>query len=168
MKPQSRRSGLLIRELPEELVVYDQQRHRAHCLNRTAAAVFRHADGTRTLAELARLLDPAAPSPAVEGVVTLALARLAEADLLEGPAAEPPSGEGLTRREVARRVGIAAAILLPAVATIVAPTPAEAAATCAVGAGACAGKPDGTPCTCSVPPCTGSCVSNLCTDPPGC
>ena len=54
MKPQSRRSGLLIRELPDELLVYDQEQHRAHCLNRTAALVFRHADGTRTAAELAR------------------------------------------------------------------------------------------------------------------
>ena len=51
MKPQSRRSGLLIRELPDELLVYDQEQHRAHCLNRTAALVFRHADGTRTLAD---------------------------------------------------------------------------------------------------------------------
>jgi hypothetical protein len=167
MKPQSRRSGLLIRELPDELVVYDQQRHRAHCLNRTAAAVFRHADGTRTVADLARLLDPDAPAPAAEEMVTLALARLAEADLLEDAVAAAPSREGLTRREVARRVGIAAAILLPAVATIVAPTPAEAAATCATD---CTGKIDGTPCcggssSCICPNCVApacACVSQTC------
>ncbi len=165
MRPRSRRSGLLIRELPDELLVYDRERHRAHCLNRTAAAVFRHADGTRTVAELARLLAPETSEPAVEGVVTLALARLAEADLLERPATAVAPAEGLTRREVARRVGIAAAILLPAVATIVAPTPAEAGASCVTD---CAGQINGTPCCdsmncfCTCPTTTCACVSQTC------
>lgn len=156
MKPQSRRSGLLLRELPDELVVYDQERHTAHCLNRTAALVFRHADGTRTPAELSAL-----PGADAE-VVRLALAQLEDAGLLEPSAAEPAAqaAEGMSRREVARRMGIAAAILLPAVATIVAPTPAEAAATCVTS---CSGQPNGTPCTClGENPCFRSCVSGLC------
>lgn len=140
MKPQTRRSGLLIRELPDELLVYDQEQHRAHCLNRSAALVFRLADGTRTAAELARV-------PGVnEEVVTLALEQLAASGLLE-PVASITDTEavqaGMTRRDVARRVGLAAAILLPAVATILAPTPAEAAATCVTN---CSGQPNGTTC----------------------
>jgi hypothetical protein len=158
MRPVARRGGLLIRELPDELLVYDQEQHRAHCLNRTAAQVFRHADGTRTVGELALLLGPEAG----ETVVEAALARLDEAGLLEGGAPPP----GLSRREVVRRVGIGAAILLPAVASIVAPTPAEAAATCATN---CTGKPDGTPCTCfGADPCTATCTSDSCSDGGGC
>ncbi len=156
MRPQTRRSGLLLRELPDELLVYDQERHTAHCLNRTAALVFRHADGTRTLDELQAL-------PGLDaGAVRLALEQLREAGLLEAQAAGAgaPASEGMSRREVARRVGIAAAILLPAVATIVAPTPAEAAATCVTS---CSGQPNGTPCTClGENPCFRSCVSGLC------
>ena len=53
MKPVARREGVLVRELTGELLVYEQREHRAHCLNRTAAAVFRNADGTRTVADLA-------------------------------------------------------------------------------------------------------------------
>jgi len=161
MKPQTRRSGLLIRELPDELLVYDQEQHRAHCLNRTAALVFRHADGTRTAAELARL--PGAD----DEVVTLALDQLAGAGLLEVQASDtdPEISAGMSRRDVARRVGLAAAILLPAVASIVAPTPAEAAATCVTS---CAGKTPGTPCTSfSANPCTETCASSSggsCTD----
>jgi len=161
MKPQTRRSGLLIRELPNELLVYDREHHRAHCLNRTAALVFRHADGSRSLAELARV-----PGADAE-VVTLALEQLAAAGLLEAaaPGTDAASCAGLSRRDVARRVGLAAAILLPAVVSIVAPTPAEAAATCVTN---CAGKPPGTPCTSfGANPCTETCASSSagsCTD----
>lgn len=157
MKPQSRRSGLLIRELPGELLVYDREQHRAHCLNQTAALVFRHADGTRTVAELGRLLEP--EGAAHEPLVTLALDQLTEAGLLEttpkAPEATPPAA-GMSRRDVARRMGLAAAILLPAVVSIVAPTPAEAAATCVTD---CLTplQPPGQACTTTVPPCLEAC-----------
>jgi len=150
MRPVARRTGLLVRELPDELLVYDNERHRAHCLNRTAAQVFRHADGSRTLPDLALLLAPRADPAEGEAAVQMALAELDEAGLLDG---EPT---GLSRRELVRRVGIGAAILLPAVASIVAPTPAEAAASCVTS---CQGKPQGTPCTSfGASPCTASCA----------
>jgi hypothetical protein len=124
--------------------------------------VFRNADGTRTVADLARLVAPEADRPAGEAVVGEALARLAEAGLLEGGTA----AAGWSRREVVRRVGIGAAILLPAVASVVAPTPAEAAATCV---SRCAGKADGTPCSCfGANPCTATCVSDSCSDGGAC
>jgi hypothetical protein len=162
MRPVARRDGLLIRELPGELLVYDLERHRAHCLNRTAAAVFRHADGTRTASDLALVVAPEAAPEAGVSLVELALGQLGGAGLLEDVSAAP----GLSRRELVRRAGIAAALLLPAVASVVAPTPAEAAATCAIS---CVGKADGTPCTCfSADPCTATCVSDSCSDGGGC
>ena len=42
MKPRARTEGLVVTELPDELLVYDLERHRAHCLNPTAALVFKH------------------------------------------------------------------------------------------------------------------------------
>jgi hypothetical protein len=158
MKPVARRDGLLTRELKDELLVYARDEHRAHCLNRTAATVFRNADGTRTVADLARLVAPEADRTAGEAVVGEALARLAEAGLLEGGTA----AAGWSRREVIRRVGIGAAILLPAVASVVAPTPAEAAATCVCN---CTGKPNGTPCnSLGLTPCTATCAADSCSD----
>ena len=158
MKPVARRDGLLTRELPDELLVYERDEHRAHCLNRTAAVVFGHADGTRTITDLALVVAPDVDRATAESVVAEALARLGEAGLLEG---EPPAS-GWSRREMVRRVGIGAALLLP----VVAPTPAEAAATCVSN---CAGKPNGTPCSCAFAnPCTDTCVSNSCSDGGGC
>jgi len=168
MKPETRRSGLLVRELPDEVVVYDLEQHRAHCLNRTAALVFKHADGTRTRADLARVLGPGGS----DEVVKLALEELSAAGLMEPQPTEPvaASSEAMGRREVARRIGLAAAILLPAVATVVAPTPAEAAATCVTD---CGGKLPGTLCssfganpcteTCSVG-CGATCSTGACSD----
>ena len=164
MKPLARRERLLIRELADELLVYDQADHRAHCLNRTAATVFRHADGTRTAAEIARLVAPEGADG--EPAVAEALARLAEAGLLE----KGPSPASLSRREAMRRAGLGAAVLLPAVASIVAPSPAEAAATCIYiqqNPTGCTGQ-SGTPCSCYGLPgsaCSGTCLpTDTCSD----
>lgn len=162
MKPVARRDGLLTRELPDELLVYERDEHRAHCLNHTAARVFRNADGRRTVGDLARLVAPGVDPSAGEAVVAEALARLADAGLLEGGTA----ATGWSRREVVRRVGIGAAVLLPVVVSIVAPTPAEAAATCV---SSCAGRADGTPCSCfGANPCTATCASDSCGDGGSC
>lgn len=166
MKPVARRDGLLTRDLKDELLVYARDEHRAHCLNHTAATVFRNADGTRTVADLALLLAPQGDPAAGEAVVGETLARLAEAGLLEGG----PAAAGWSRRDVVRRVGLGAAILLPAIVSVVAPTPAEAAATCCASPScSCATEADGTPCTCfGANPCTATCVSGSCSDGGSC
>jgi hypothetical protein len=162
MKPVARREGVLVRELSGELLVYERGEHRAHCLNRTAAAVFTNADGTRTVADIARLVAPGGDPAEGRAAVEDALARLGEAGLLEIGAVEA----GLSRREWVRRVGVGAAVLLPAVASIVVPSPAEAAATCV---SCCTGKSDGTPCSSwGASPCTATCVSDSCSDGGSC
>jgi hypothetical protein len=47
---------LLAQDVGDELVVFDERRYVAHRLNRTAAAVWRLADGQRTIADLAASL----------------------------------------------------------------------------------------------------------------
>ncbi len=136
MKPLVRREGVVIRDLADETLVYDRERHRAHCLNREAAAVFRLCDGERSAAEIASLLGEPADLRAREALVTAALRQLAEAQLLANgsgspqvpPADAPMDIADLPRRELLRRVGTA--LLVPAIATIVAPTPAQAASVC--------------------------------------
>ena len=56
MKPHARKEGLVVKELPDELLVYDLERHRAHCLNPTAALVWKHSDGQTSVEEIATLL----------------------------------------------------------------------------------------------------------------
>ena len=40
MLPKARQEQLTVRELPDETVVYDLARHKAHCLNPTAALIW--------------------------------------------------------------------------------------------------------------------------------
>lgn len=148
-RPTARRDGLLLREIDDELVIYDETTHRAHCLNATAVLVWRSCDGERTVAELARLIARETGLPEDEAPVLLALRELATAGLL-GEEVQPADIPDLGRREALRRLGrtAAAAVLLPAVVSIVSPTPAEAASCLATDAA----------CTSSSQCCSGLCL----------
>ena len=127
VRPRARTEGLVVRDLPGEIVVYDRDSHQAHCLNRTAALVFRNADGRRTVGDLARLLATDTGTQVDQDVVRATLDRLREASLLEayaddtGPRVVAPAGTAPadgSRREMLRRVGLGAAALLPVVTSI--------------------------------------------------
>ena len=82
MFPRARRDRLLIREMGEEIVVYDLERHRAHALSRSATLVWRLCDGQKSIAELAAALEHELHSEVDDEVVWLVLNRLAQAHLL--------------------------------------------------------------------------------------
>jgi hypothetical protein len=124
--PRARSEGLLVEELDDELLIYDLERHRAHCLNRAAALVWRGCDGRRAPAELAELLRAALGAEVDEPVIEMALARLADAHLLDRvPRA---ATRGPSRRQVVRSLA-----LLPVVTSILAPSAAQAASCVGLG-----------------------------------
>jgi hypothetical protein len=136
-RPRARKEGLLIRDLGDEVVVYELESHRGHSLNRTAALVWRACDGRRSVAAIAARLGRELGAPPDAHLVRYTLRRLQEARLLDPGTREAAT---LTRRQVARRVGQLA--LLPVVVSLLAPSPSEAA-TCAAD---CTGQADGTDC----------------------
>ncbi len=126
--PKARDEGLVVERIENELLVYDRERDRAHCLNATAALVFGHCDGRHTVAELATKLSAETGRAVDEDVVGRAVKRLSDAHLLVEPVAGRV-GADWSRRQVIRKMGIAgagAAAALPIVKSIVAPTPARA------------------------------------------
>lgn len=139
MLPVARQDQLLVEEVGEGLVIYDQERDRAHSLNRTAAAVWRRCDGRTGVRELAAALSLELRTDVGEDVVRLALARLDGARLLLDGL--PAASRRVTRRELLRRVGLAgaAAAMLPVVASVTAPTPLAAQSPGCI--------PTGEPCT---------------------
>ena len=128
MKPRARRNGLLSEHLDDELIVYDPDGDRGHCLNRTAALVWRHADGERTVADLAAILRVELDPVADENLVWHALDRLNAAHLLEEPRPRSAQDARASRREFVRKVGLVgvASLLLPMVTSVTAPAPAQA------------------------------------------
>lgn len=128
MLPRARTEGLTVEPLDDDLLVYDLDRARAHRLNPTAALVWRHADGSRSVSELAAILRRDLDAVADENLVQCSLDRLAAAQLLEGAAARSSEAARASRREFVRKVGAVGALslLLPVVTSIAAPTPAQA------------------------------------------
>ena len=155
--PRMREQRLVVDELPDEVLVYDLDRHKAHCLNRTAALVWRRCDGKTGPKEIARRLQSELDQPFNEELVWLALRQLNKIHLLAEPIVLPPKLAGMSRREMVRALGIAAAVPL-VITSIVAPT-AGAAATCAHTGQSCSSLPCCNGCTCGTSPkqCAGTC-----------
>src|SRR6188768_2273634 len=73
----------VVTDLVDETLVYDLRNHRAHCLNRVAAIVWRHCDGQSTVSQVVQRLQVEARIPADEGVVVHALEGLRKSELVE-------------------------------------------------------------------------------------
>jgi hypothetical protein len=110
--------------LGDEASVYDWARAQVHALNPIAACVWRHCDGATSPDTMAAVLHQVLEIAEAEAVVDLTLRQLAHLHLLEGPVASGGDRPPTTRRWLLRR-GVAAA-MLPAIYSIVAPSPVEA------------------------------------------
>lgn len=145
MLPHARQDQLIVQAVMDETLVYDLRSHRAHCLNQTAAFVWRSSDGKTPVAGLAEKLRAqdarfaGAADSSMEEVVALALQQLDAIGLLN-PQPAPAVAARISRREVARRLGVVGglAALVPAITSITAPTAAMAASpTCIANGKAC-------------------------------
>ncbi|MGH7787876.1 MAG: PqqD family protein [Candidatus Binatia bacterium] len=124
-RPKARSQGLTVQELDSELMVYDETAARAHCLNATAAMVWRYCDGNTTVAAMAARLGADAGASVDDAIVLLALSDLGDRGLLERPVRGHVGGT-VSRRQALVRLGATAGILLPMITSIVAPTSAAA------------------------------------------
>jgi hypothetical protein len=119
--PQARVADLVTRDLPDEVLVYDLKRHKAHCLNQTAALIWKYCDGSHTIKEIATLVEKDMNAPVSEEVIWHGIDRLNKANLL---LKRIPPPVDVSRRKL---LGLAATLSLPMVVSIVAPTAAQAA-----------------------------------------
>jgi hypothetical protein len=114
------------RDLGDELLVYDLERHKAYCLNRVAMQVFRHCDGETTIPDMALRVGSAIGMPVDEQAVRLGLVRLEKAHLVDNPVSLTLRS---SRREMLRTLGRAAVVVVPVVTALTVPTSAQAANT---------------------------------------
>ena len=126
--PVARKTGLVIQEVPDEVLVYDMETNKAHCLNRTAAMVWRSCDGTRSVSDIAAHLGSISGESVTDDLVWLAIDQLNSNDLLEKKIHADLNG--LSRREVIKRIGLTSMVALPVIASLVAPPTALASASC--------------------------------------
>lgn len=118
------RPGVLVTPVADEALAWDPHSGRAHRLNPAGATVLRHCDGTSTADQAVRDLGSGhdLPPDAAREALGHHLSRLHRAGLLD-PAA--PAPERPSRRQFLARWGVAAAVLLPTMASLSAPAAAN-------------------------------------------
>ncbi len=147
-----KRKKLIARTIEDELLLFDEETSTAHCLNGIAGEMWMACERKSSAGEVTDFLRARWPDIEKE-VVWASLSRMAAAGLLE----ETTDQEKIStdRRELIRKLGFTAALVLPIVITSVLIPPAASAASCGILLSQCgAGKP---PC------CSGlQCLVGLC------
>lgn len=131
--PVARRTDVVVQELGEEVLVYNLQNNKAFCLNETSALVWKLCDGTNSVSDIQRLASQQVSAPVPADMVWLAIDGLRKENLLESSDNIPVAFEGMTRREVMKKVGLATVVALPIVSSLVAPAAAQAQSCAAPG-----------------------------------
>jgi hypothetical protein len=127
--PVARKQGLVVQEMPEEVLIYDLDTNKAHCLNKTAAFVWKSCDGNKSVADITKSFESDFGSPVQEDLVWLAIEQLNDKNLLSESL--QTNFKGQNRREVIKKIGFASVVAIPIVASLTAPSSALASASCA-------------------------------------
>ncbi|HBB89834.1 MAG TPA: hypothetical protein DC047_19690 [Blastocatellia bacterium] len=153
--PLARTEQLIVKEVDDEVLVYDLKTDQAHCLNKTAALVWKNCDGSKSVGDISLSLAESG-AQLDQDMIWMALAELKRFELVSHVPTRSNVVGGMGRRQMMRNVGIAAAAL-PMIVSIIAPTPAQAASnigfhqpccggdTCAPGT-SCVSHPTTPPC----------------------
>ena len=127
--PRSIQSRVSSQRVGAETLVYDESRHQAFCLNQSSSVIWRLANGERTLAEIRAAASLELETLVSEEFVLFALDELRRDGLVE-PLMTAKDRPTISRRILLQRLGAGSALLLPAVASIIAPTAAQAYSGC--------------------------------------
>jgi hypothetical protein len=148
--PQARADHLPVQELDDELLIYDLDQHKAHCLNLTAALIWIRCDGKTSARDMAQALKKELDTSVDEDIIRQGIKQLEQAHLLV-------NGKNQTlrasRRNMMRKAGSLATVALPLIISIVAPESVEAGSCVALG---------GNGCSTSRPCCAGVCLAGRC------
>ena len=119
------RHNISVQHIGPEILVYDERRHKAFCLNATSAAIWSMCDGEHTVAQIAASATVKLANAISDDMVLFGLCELRTDGLLE-PSISSPTAPQFSRRLMLQRLGTGTAMMLPAIAAIMAPTAAQA------------------------------------------
>ncbi len=124
IEPLARKIDLLSEEVSGERVIYDIRRKKAHQLNSTLTWIWNSCDGHTSVERMTEGFEHRFGVANSRDILIEGLKQLESCELLDVPTELPDvqaSEPSMTRRSV-----MASAILMPAVVSIIAPTPADA------------------------------------------
>src|SRR5258708_28538539 len=117
--PIARENALVVQEMPDEVLIYDLDANKAHCLNHSAATVWKFCNGNNSVLDIVREFEVNNEGKVTEDFVWLAIDQLNEKGLLANDIA--PRFQGQSRRRVLKTIGLASLVALPVIASLVAP-----------------------------------------------
>ncbi len=124
--PLGRKEELVVQDMNGEVLIYDLKENKAFCLNETSAMVWQLCNGENSVSDISQSIGKKLNSPANEDLVWLALDQLKKENLIANSEEIVPDFNGMSRREVIRKVGLGTMIALPLVSSLIAPTAAQA------------------------------------------
>lgn len=124
--PIARTEKLVVQDSVNEVLVYDLETNTAHCLNETATFVWSNCDGKKSVTEIEILVTKKFGNTASKEFVWLALDSLKKSNLLKNSDTIETNFDGLSRRQVIKRIGLSSMIALPLISSLVAPSAANA------------------------------------------
>lgn len=124
--PLSRKEDIVIQEADGEVLIYDMSKNKAFCLNETSALVWQMCDGNKSVSEISKGISKKLGAPSNEDLVWLAIDQLKKENLIANSEELSSNFEGMSRREVIKKVGLGTMIALPIVTGLVAPTAVHA------------------------------------------
>lgn len=127
--PLLRAENLVVKELPNEVLIYDLENNKAYCLNETARAVMHECNGSITIDEAVTSLNTRLKTPVNEEMVWLAIDQLKKAGLFNGEFEVPIQTSRVSRRKMLQSAA-ALGLALPMVTSLVAPSAIHAQSNC--------------------------------------
>ncbi len=124
--PQARTKDIIVQEMKDELLVYDLKTDKALCLNETAEIIWKMCDGKTSISEISLKMSEILGKAVTEEIVWLAVDKLREDNLLSNFDYVHTKFNGMSRRQVIRKIGFASVIALPIVSSITAPLASNA------------------------------------------
>lgn len=134
-RPIGRKDEIVVQNLDGEVLIYDLKINKAYCLNETSALVWQMCDGNNSVSDISQELGKKLNASATEDLVWFAIDQLKKEKLIANSEELANNFEGLNRRQVIKKVGLASMIALPIVAGMVAPKAIHAASTALQPAG---------------------------------
>jgi hypothetical protein len=153
----ARTSNIAVQEAAGETLIYDNEAQQAYCLNETASYIWKNCDGSKSVSDISKLVSKKFDVAYNEDFVWLAIDQLKKDSLLENSNDVTTRFDGLSRREIIKRVGLAVAVF-PIVASMSLSAQNAPSGVCA---GACSSTARCALIPGNVPPCTctaGTCV----------
>jgi len=126
--PKARVENLVVQELQDEVLIYDLVTNQAHCLNASAAFVWKNCDGHTSHDQIVSAFAANWSCDSPRDLVEHAIEQLHESHLIQSPQITSRSS---SRRQLLKNLGLASAAALPLVQSLVAPKALYASVNCA-------------------------------------